>query len=248
MTSTNLPFQQLDWPAPENIHAGFSLRSPGKSKAPYQGFNLAQHVGDSKLAVSQNREALGQVIQKPICWLSQTHSNLVVEAHANNLGLEADASWTRKANIAAAVMTADCLPVFLCDQNGDQVAVIHAGWRGLLSGIIENAIDTFSQPGASLLAYMGPAIGPLAFEVGGEVRDLFMAESLESESGFVTGNNDDKWMADIYQLARVRLMRKGVDQIYGGTECTYSHQDKYFSYRRDGATGRMANIIWKSDI
>jgi len=247
MTSTNLPFHKLDWPAPDNIRAGYTLRYPGESHAPFHGFNLARHVGDSELAVTQNRNALKQLVDKPVCWLSQTHSNLVLAADGSNLGSEADGAWTRNSEMVAAVMTADCLPVFLCDQQGDQVAVVHAGWRGLLSGIIENAVDTFAQPGSNLLAYLGPAIGPSAFEVGGEVRDLFITESIESTSGFAAGRNENKWLADIYQLARVRLMRKGIDHIYGGTECTFSDQDKFFSYRRDGATGRMANLIWKSE-
>lgn len=243
MTDSNIQF--LDWPAPDNIKACFTYRTPGFSSGRFSGFNLARHVDDSADSVNQNRQQLLETTNKPICWLSQTHSTIVLEANQLNTGREADASWSRSKNFVAAVMTADCLPVFFCDTSGDQVAVAHAGWRGLLSGIIEQTLKTFNAPAGKIMVFLGPAIGPGAFEVGDDVRDMFLSESSENTDCFTPGNQDHKWMADIYMLARYRLARQGIQNIYGGTFCTYSESEKFFSYRRDGITGRMANLIWK---
>ncbi|MDP2783975.1 MAG: peptidoglycan editing factor PgeF, partial [Sulfurimicrobium sp.] len=157
---------------------------------------------------------------------------------------EADGSVARQPGVVCAVLTADCLPVLLCDRAGTVVAAVHAGWRGLADGVIEAAVKELAVEAGEILAWLGPAIGPRAFEVGGEVRQIFMAHDPAAELAFMPSASEGKWLADIYLLARQRLARIGVKQVYGGEYCTFAEMERFFSYRRDGATGRMASLVW----
>lgn len=232
-----------DWPAPEGVKAVSSTRLGGFSRPPWEGLNLGDHVGDDPSAVAANRRQLFQMIGAPQspCWLQQVHGARVVPA--SRQGCEADASITGKPGEVCAVMTADCLPLLLCDLQGTRVAAVHAGWRGLAAGVIENTLDGFDCPPRDILAWLGPAIGPSAFEVGSEVRQVFLLQDQQASQAFMP-NREDHWLADIYQLARLKLLRKGVQHVYGGDYCTYSDPRRFFSYRRDGQTGRMASLIW----
>lgn len=247
----------LDWPAPKTVKACYTLRSGGNSNDPYGSFNLGDHVDDDRASVSANRQALQHAIgQKSICWLQQIHATRVVEASANN-GAQADGCYTQLANQVCSVMTADCLPVFFCNKQGSEVAVAHAGWRGLYAGILQQTLkqfqcyDTSESSKGHIMAYLGPAISQAAFEVGDDVRDAFLSlpqEQLYSASQYFIlkqqSASGNKWMADLYGLAKNMLESMGVIDIYGGDCCTYNQPEKFFSYRRDGVTGRMANLIW----
>ena len=232
-----------DWPAPAGVRAVSSTRLGGFSQAPWGGLNLGGHVGDEPSAVAANRRQLFQMIGLPesACWLQQVHGARVVPA--SRQGCEADASITGQPGEVCAVMTADCLPLLLCDLQGTRVAAVHAGWRGLAAGVIENTLDGFACPARDILAWMGPAIGPSAFEVGAEVRQVFIEQDEQASQAFKPGLGD-RWLADIYLLARLKLRRKGTWRIFGGDYCTYSDPGRFFSYRRDGQTGRMASLIW----
>ena len=244
-----VPVEWLDWPAPNSVKACFSLRaydeqtgSSIKSQAPFNDFNYGLHVGDKPEIVAQHRQCLATTIgQQHIQWLAQVHGTDVVKAHGNTTP-EADAVYTQERAKVCAVMTADCLPVFFCDQTGSQVAVAHAGWRGLAAGVLQQTLQQFKAP-ASVMVYFGPAISQRAFEVGAEVRAAFIKQLPVLESCFIAKANN-KYMADLYNLARYLLREKGVNQFYGGGRCTYSEESAFYSYRRDGQTGRMVNLIW----
>lgn len=231
-----------DWPAPGAVRALCTTRVGGASKAPYDKFNLAAHVGDAPEAVAKNRARLGILAQLPAepCWLEQVHGDSVVRADRRDAC--ADASYSQHAGEVCAVLTADCLPVLLCRQDGGAVAAVHAGWRGLLSGVIEQTVQVAGE--GEWLAWLGPAIGPQAFEVGRDVYDAFVAEDAQASAAFVPVR-PGHYLADIYALARLRLARVGVEQVYGGQHCTYSDPQRFYSYRRDGVTGRMASLIWR---
>lgn len=233
------------WPAPVNIKACISTRLGGISLPPYESLNLGDHVGDKPAHVTANRQRLITAAQLPAepLWLKQTHSTIVIESPQWQSGIEADAIISQETGKVCAVLTADCLPVLLCNENGRQVAAIHAGWRGLCDGIIEKTVAQLSAIPENILAWLGPAIGPAQFEVGSEVRDAFMAHSADAAAAFQVGK-PGHYFADIYQLARQRLNHSGVRQIYGGDFCTVSQPAHFFSYRRDGITGRMASLIW----
>ena len=242
-----------DWPAPANIHAATTLRTGGVSEGQYFSFNPAQHVGDDRELVKQNRQIISEVLKLPSepVWLDQLHSSRVVEA-TNLPGQlqQADASFTSVAGVVCAVMTADCLPLLVCSKDGLSVAAIHAGWRGLLAGVIsnkvlalKNTVVTSCVNNKDFLVWLGPAIGPSCFEIGSEVRDAFLKKSIDYASAFKELGND-KWLADIYQLARIELFALGVDDVYGGALCTFTESDRFYSYRRDSQTGRMATLIW----
>ena len=234
-----------DWPAPANIKAVSTTRLGGVSQQAYLGLNLGLHVGDNKEHVQRNRVQLQQELRlvEPPAWLNQIHSTRVLDLNAPLTAVpDADGSYTQISGIACTVMTADCLPVLLCDTGGNQVAAVHAGWRGTVDGIIEAALDKFTVPADQILAWLGPAIGPGAFEVGSEVREQFLASQPQAEQAFKS--HGDKWLADLYLLARQRLQRFGVTKIYGGEYCTFSNPDRFYSYRRDGVTGRQASLIW----
>ena len=230
-----------DWPVASQVKAISTLRTGGISQAPYDSMNLAQHVGDDKTVVAQNR-ALLNLPAEPL-WLSQVHSAQVVDAAQAAVDSEADASFSRQAGVICCVMTADCLPLLVCNRAGTEVAAIHAGWRGMAAGIIEQTIHTLTSAPSELRVWLGPGIGADVYEVGDEVRNAFVQQHNQATLAF-TPSASGKWLADMYQLAKQRLARLGVTEVYGGDYCTYSQADKFFSYRRDGVTGRMASMIW----
>lgn len=229
-----------DWPAPPQIKALMTTRQGGVSAAPWAQLNLGDHVGDAPDHVAANRARLRHHLPADPCWLRQVHSARIVPAA---VGVpEADAAFSRQPQTVCAVLTADCLPVLLCDRAGTVVAAAHAGWRGLADGVLEASVAAMETRPGELLVWLGAAIGPAAFEVGDDVRDCFIAQHPETAAAFVP--HRAKWRADIYQLARIRLARLGVHHVYGGGRCTFSEAETFFSYRRDGVTGRMASLIW----
>ena len=236
-----------NWPAPTNVAAISTTRVGGVSLAPFDQLNLGLHVDDNPLAVEQNRQRVMQSCQltQTPAWLNQIHSPTVLNlSQPLTETPDADGSFTRVLGLACVVMTADCLPVLLCNSEGTEVAAVHAGWRGLAGGVIDNAIAQFNSESEQIMAWLGPAIGPQAFEVGGEVREQFMAEDPQAHLAFVANPAaEGKWFADLYQLARQRLARHGVTQVYGGEYCTYQ-DPQFFSYRRAARTGRQASLIW----
>lgn len=234
-----------DWPAPANVRACSTTRRGGVSHPPYDSLNLGSHVGDSPGAVAENRRRLIALAGLPAAprWLQQVHGIDVATLGARaDTPLKADAVYTCQAGRVCAVMTADCLPVLFCDREGREVAAAHAGWRGLCAGILEKTLAVFRADVGSIMAWLGPAIGPGAFEVGPEVRAAFVAQDPGSASAFRPCG--EKYFADIYQLARLRLQAAGIGRIYGGDCCTVTQAASYFSYRRDGVTGRMATLVW----
>lgn len=232
-----------DWPAPARVRTLITTRSGGVSARPYDSLNLALHVGDDPAHVAGNRALLRQALPGEPVWLNQTHGIEVIDAGVASGTPDADASFARTAGCVCVVMTADCLPVLLTDRQGSVVAAAHAGWRGLCNGVLEATIAAMGSAPGEIMAWMGPAIGPDAFEVGAEVRQAFMAHDPASQAGFAP-IGDDKYLADIYLLARQRLAAAGVGAVYGGKYCTVIERDRFFSYRREHQTGRMASLIW----
>lgn len=237
------------WPAPPWVMAGCSTRMGGISQGHYQGFNLALHVGDKAEAVHANRQRLLEEFHFPQSpqWLNQVHGIHVHELNQAQVlpgTITADASFTRQGNQVCAVLTADCLPLLVCDEEGSVVAAIHAGWRGLAAGIIPATIKAMDKPVASLLVWLGPAISPRAFEVGDDVYQIFTRAHAGNAQAFSLGESGH-WWANLYELARLQLSRLGVLQIFGGDYCTYSQAELFYSYRRDSQTGRMASFIWR---
>ncbi|MEW6313346.1 MAG: peptidoglycan editing factor PgeF [Pseudomonadota bacterium] len=232
-----------DWPAPPGVHALQTTRHGGVSSAPYGTLNLGSHVGDDPLAVARNRMLLEPLLPSEPIWLKQVHGSTVTDAGSAGCLPEADACVSRHRGAVCVVMTADCLSVLLCDRNGSAVGAAHAGWRGLCSGVIEATVHALQSDPAQVMAWLGPAIGPGAFEVGAEVRDAFLAQHEAAATAF-TASTPGKWHADLYRLARFRLHAAGVTQIYGGGFCTYTDAERFYSFRRDGTTGRMASFIW----
>jgi polyphenol oxidase len=233
-----------DWPAPPNVRAHTTTRHGGVSRAPFSALNLGEQVGDDPAAVRENRARLLRTLgltAEPQ-WLQQVHGCTVARA-GETAAPVADACYALRPGIVCAVLTADCLPVLLCDRAGSRVAAVHAGWRGLAHGVIEAALDSLAAPGQELLAWLGPAIGPDAFEVGDEVRDTFIGRDARAAAAF-RPSRDGRWRADLYALARQRLAARGVSRVFGGGLCTYSDPDRFYSYRREGQTGRMATLIW----
>ncbi len=247
-TSTSTPpaFLWPDWPAPETVHAAVSTRLGGSSRDPYASLNLGQYCGDDPAAVTANRQCVvdGLALPQPPRWLRQVHGCRVIRAGDDDL--EADGVWSDVPGRACAVMMADCLPVLFCDVDGTVVAAAHAGWRGLASGILEATVAALPAAPQRLLAWLGPAIGPRAFEVGAEVRSAFVGQQPQARTAFTRGRRDGSFLADLYALARLRLAAVGVDHIYGGGLCTYTDVRRFFSYRRDGNTGRMVAMVWLS--
>lgn len=232
-----------DWPAPARVRAVQTTRAGGCSPAPWHGFNLGDHVGDAAGNVSANRAALRRLLPGEPLWLRQVHGIAVADADLAVSPVEADAACARLAGKVCAVMTADCLPVLFCDRAGSVVAAAHAGWRGLLGGVLEATLTKMAVPPGQIMVWLGPAIGPERFEVGDEVRAAFLAHDPLAAMAFRAGL-PGKWLADIYALARRRLQMFGVHSISGGEHCTVSEPELFFSYRRDGVTGRMASLIW----
>ncbi|BES85845.1 laccase domain protein [Pectobacterium araliae] len=234
-----------DWPVPESVKSCSTTRIGGRSVAPYDSLNLGNHVGDDPEHVTTNRQALVEIAGLPAMphWLEQVHGTDVIRiGEALPSAVCGDAAYTDKKGQVCAVMTADCLPVLFCAVNGDEVAAAHAGWRGLHAGVLEETLACFRTKPAQIMAWLGPAIGPDAFEVGPDVRDAFIQHDVSAASAFRPEGN--KFFADIYQLASLRLRAAGVTQIFGGNTCTVSEPRKFFSYRRDDVTGRMASLIW----
>jgi YfiH family protein len=233
-----------EWPAPSSVHAATTLRTGGISEGAYTSLNPALHVGDDRTAVMRNRQLIRDRLALPTepVWLEQIHSNKVVKAGPMSGVPQADASYTDEPGVVCAVMTADCLPLLFCSVDGLRVAAVHAGWRGLAAGIIGNTIAALGR--SDLLVWLGPAIGPDSFEVGDEVRAAFVQKSSVFGDAFKP-QADGKWLADIYRLARIELNALGVSNIYGGRFCTVTEQDRFYSYRRDTVTGRMATLIWR---
>lgn len=232
-----------DWPAPANVKALQTTRAGGISSTPYDSFNLGDHVGDSPLAVERNRMLLNTLLPSEPVWLEQAHGTIVVYADNANCRPQADACIARHRSAVCVVMTADCLPVLLCDTEGSVVGAAHAGWKGLAAGVIEAAVQEMEVAPQNLMAWLGPAIAQDSFEVGEEVRAAFVSKQPQSASAFVPGLKG-KWFADIYALARLRLNALGITSIHGGSFCTYMEPERFFSYRRDGVTGRMGTFIW----
>lgn len=238
------------WRAPEGVQALCTTRRGGISKPPYDYLNLGSHVGDAPAAVKENRQRLAAFAGlEPgrIGWLNQVHGTGVVELRPDNVQLvpDADASFTRHPGIACAILTADCLPVILADADGSVVGAAHAGWRGLAAGVLESLVAAMGVAPCRLFAWLGPAIGPDSFEVGPEVRAAFVQETADAAKAFRTeGARKGHYMADIYALARLRLEKIGVAAVAGGSLCTLQDQHWFYSYRRDGQTGRMATLVW----
>lgn len=231
-----------DWPAPASVKACVTTRAGGVSLAPFDSLNLGDHVDDSPEAVAENRRRLTDRFSIQPAWLQQVHGIVVTQADPN-LVATADASWTATPGIACTAMTADCLPALFCDRAGTRVAAAHAGWRGLAAGVLEATLDSLDVPPEDVLVWLGPAIGPQAFEVGPEVRETFVQQLPEAAKAFVPSQNAGKFMADIYELARLRLAARGVTAVYGGGFCTVT-DPRFFSYRRSPRTGRFASLIW----
>ncbi|MFO7808642.1 peptidoglycan editing factor PgeF [Guyparkeria sp.] len=241
-------FIEATWPTPGGVRAGVTTRIGGHSRPPFDGFNLATHVGDDPEAVAANRAELAEmlVLPEPPRWLNQTHGTAVVGPEVPTDLPEGDAAFTDRPGEVLAVLTADCLSVTLASHDGSEVAVAHAGWRGLAAGVIEQTVDRFSVAGDELMAWLGPAIGPSHFEVGEEVREAFMREYPADASAFRGAGEAGRFHADLFALARSRLRRQGITRVYGGERDTYALPELFYSYRRDrGETGRMATLVWR---
>ena len=243
------PWFEADWPAPPGVHVLSTVRGStgsGVSVPPYAHFNLGDRVGDDPVSVAENRRRLRVEAKLPAepAWLSQVHGTAVADLDAAELKSPADAAIARRAGKVCAILTADCLPVVIAADSGEGVAAAHAGWRGLAAGVLEATVHALGTSPGRLLVWLGPAIGPEHFEVGAEVRDAFLRSDSEAGAAF-RPNTNGRFMADLGVLARRRLETLGVDRIYGGGQCTYAQAERYFSYRRDGTTGRQATLIWR---
>lgn len=236
-----------NWPV-KSVKALSTTRQGGVSNAPYASFNLGLHVGDDEKNVTANRATLTDLLPRQAVWLNQIHSAEVVVVDKDfdcaNV-LDADALYTDVVNQPLAIMTADCLPVLLCSRAGDEVAAVHGGWRGLAAGIFANTIAQFKAKPNDIYVWLGPAIGPLQFEVGAEVKQRFCQQLQAHHTAFQLQAND-KYLADIYLIAKQQLQQLAIENIFGGEYCTVTQSDLFFSYRRDGQTGRMASVIWRT--
>jgi len=239
-------FVAADWPAPLNVKAYVTTRFDGYSLAPYHGFNLATHVGDQQDKVNLNRQLLQTLLNLPNepIWLNQVHGTtcLIINQHSA-LNATADAAYSDQAGTVCSVLTADCLPILLCNTQGNEIAAIHAGWRGLVAGVITHTVNCFKSPPNQLLAWLGPAIGPEAFEVGSEVRSQFIEVDKALAQAFIP-STEGRWLANLYQLATQLLANLGIHRVYGKPRCTFSNPELFFSYRREPVTGRQASLIW----
>lgn len=259
----DLNFIVPNWPAPANVKALQTTRTGGISQAPYESLNFGAHVNDDAIAVAKNRQLLSPYLPSEPVWVNQVHGIEVIDAAKSTCMQNADASFTTKPNVVCVTMTADCLPVLFCDKAGTVVAAVHAGWRGLCDGVIEAAVNKLSVEKSEILAWLGPAIGPDAFEVGDEVRQQFIQHDQQAEQAFQSlGDHEinQKWLCNMYMIAQQRLNKIGVTQIYGGSEhgtydknctekfCTYTDDARFFSFRRDKVTGRMASLIWLAQL
>lgn len=232
-----------DWPAPNNVHAATTLRTGGLSQGGFSSLNLALHVNDDVAIVNNNRQNITKALDLPSqpAWIEQVHGSHVVKADNRRVQI-ADASYTDQANSVCAILTADCLPVLLCNTDGSKVAAIHAGWRGLLAGIIGKTVKKMDAN--NIVAWLGPAIGAEQFEVGVDVYSAFTHQPLNYLPAFKQ-HKHNKFLLDIYQLATIELHALGITQIAGGNFCTVTDKQRFYSYRRDGETGRIATFIWR---
>ncbi len=236
-----------DWPAPTNVVGFTTTRQFGVSEGCYQAFNLAHHVGDDSQAVDANRQLLREQLPSDPCWLDQVHTDIVMPAEIWQSPPKADASFTHQTNRVCIVMTADCLPVLICDKAGKSVAAVHAGWRSLVKGIIPKTIKAMQTAPADLLVWFGPSICQDCFEVGPEVFEQFVAAEACHAQAFKPSSRDNHYLADLTQIARQQCERLGITATYGGEYCTYERDELFYSYRRDGQTGRLASLIWIAD-
>ncbi|HEX6004630.1 MAG TPA: peptidoglycan editing factor PgeF [Burkholderiales bacterium] len=234
-----------DWPAPPPVKALITTRHGGVSCGPFASLNLGSRTGDDPDAVRENRARLERLLPQAPKWLDQQHGNTVVEADALDAPVAADASIARRVGTVCAILIADCVPVLLTDRAATCVAAAHAGWRGVASGVLEKTVECMGVGPQDLLAYLGPGIGPDAFEVGPEVREAFLRRDPGAQEAF-RPLREGKWLADLFQLARRALVRTGVTAVYGGGRCTVSDPTRFYSYRRDRTTGRMAALIWRA--
>jgi YfiH family protein len=250
MAGTGIQLILPDWPAPPGVVAVSTTRTGGMSDGPYASLNLATHVGDLDAAVDKNRALLMRrldLAEQPR-WLNQVHGNRVVAAERITHPVAADAAVASALDVVCAVMTADCLPILLCDRRGTTVAAVHGGWRGLASGVIAAAVAALTSRGiaaADLLAWLGPAIGPAAYEVGEDVRNAMRAAEAAAA---LTATIPGRWHLDLYALARAGLRACGVEDVHGGDFCTYAEPRRFFSYRREGVCGRQATLIWRRSV
>ncbi|MDU8361742.1 peptidoglycan editing factor PgeF [Pseudomonas syringae group sp. J309-1] len=231
-----------DWPAPAGIKSCVTTRNGGVSLAPFDSFNLGDHVDDDPQAVAANRLRLTSELNIQAAWLKQVHGVVVAEADPTQV-VEADASWTATPGIACTIMTADCLPALFCDRAGTRVAAAHAGWRGLAAGVLEAAADSLQVAPEDIMVWLGPAIGQPSFEVGGEVREAFISTHPQTDAAFIPSKNPGRFMADIYALARLRLAAHGITAVYGGGFDTFT-DPRFYSYRQNARNGRFASLIW----
>jgi polyphenol oxidase len=237
---------EADWPSPPGVRVISTIRSGGASVGTYASLNLGDHVGDDARSVAMNRRELNTAAalpQEPV-WLAQVHGTVVADLDVSTPRGPADAAITRQPGRVCAILTADCLPVVLAAESGEVVAAAHAGWRGLAAGVLEATVTALGVPGAQIVAWLGPAIGPAHFEVGEEVREAFVGPDPQTASAFRL-NAKGRFMADLPWLARARLARMGVTRIYGSTQCSFADAQRFFSHRRDGLTGRQATLIWR---
>lgn len=246
--SHELSFIYPSWPAPKNIHAVSTTRLGGFSLPPFSSFNLASHVGDDLEAVKKNRILLKETLTLPIepLWLEQVHSTTMIEAH-HPMSTTGDGAFTHQRNVVCVILTADCLPIFLCNRSGSEVAVIHGGWRGLANGIIQKALTYFHPPSTEIMAWLGPAISNAHYEVGQEVYDAFIQTypELKSTQALTPSKNHSfHWQLSLSAIASFQLQQQGVSLIFQDDYCTYEKSDLFYSYRREKKTGRMANLIW----
>lgn len=239
-----------NWQVPSTIQAFTTVRTGGVSQAPFDSFNLGDHVGDDATAVQRNREMLVANFGLPHSplYLTQTHSTRVIRLPYTGTNLEADAVYTNQPNQVCLIMTADCLPALFVSRDGKEIAAAHAGWRGLCDGVLENTVAEFACPTSEISVWLGPAIGAKAFQVGEEVIEQFCAFDPQAKEAFVADpTTSGKFLGNLYQIAKQRLNKLGITEISGGEHCTYTETDKFFSYRREGKTGRMATLIWRTE-
>lgn len=243
MTSPHPDWLRPDWRAAPNVRAFVTTRAGGVSHGPYASMNTSERVGDAPFDVERNRNILRAALPHDPVWLTQVHGTDVVDAASVSSTPQADASFTRSHRVVCVVQVADCLPVLLADRAGTVVGVVHAGWRGLLAGVLEATIATMAVPAGEIVAWIGPAIGPSAFEVGADVRDAFRADDAGSTLLFAT-LRAGKWLADLPGLAQRRLFAAGVAHVARDGGCTFTQPERFFSYRRDRHGGRMALAAW----
>ncbi len=232
-----------DWPAAKAVIAFTTTRSGGISPAPWDSLNLGNNCGDQIANVEANREQLTALLPQQPFWLKQVHGIAAVEADMNSAITEADASWSNQKAVVCAVLTADCLPVLLSTKNGSHIAAAHCGWRSLAAGVLENTIAAMAVDANELMVWFGPAISAVNYEIGEQVYQTFVDQNSQDQSAFSL-TRPGHWQADLIQLAKARLRRLGVDAFYGGHWCTYADQ-RFYSYRRSGVTGRMASLIYR---